>query len=183
MASFLCQSVQSVSLLFLLISGSLADFASEPYIFGGENATDTSQFPYLASLRKDNGTFHSCGASILSDRFLVTAGHCYSIYTEVSDYRVVVGALRKEDKGEQYTVKRFIRHPGYTIIPFDKPANDIALIEVKRKIQFNSKVSPIAISRDFIGKNVSAVTAGWGSSEVCLILKIFRAFYKNKCSL
>lgn len=159
---------QTISVLLLLISGALAASIGE-YIHGGEIANETSQFPYLVSLRRGNGNSHMCGATILSNRFIITAGHCYSNSVRLNEYRIVIGALHREDIGTKYTLKRFTVHPNYTLTTIDTLRNDIAIIELNEEISFDDNVSPIDIGREFIGENVPALTSGWGRTEVCWV--------------
>lgn len=168
--SFKMCSFPSRLILFLciLISGALTASVGE-YLFGGEKAENTGQFPYVVSLRRNKGAYHMCGASILSSRFIVTAGHCYSNFYELSDYSIVIGALLKRDRGlQEYTLKQFILHPNFTYNEtIETLSNDIALIELNEEIQFNRNVSHIEISRDFIDENVAAIVSGWGGTQVC----------------
>lgn len=109
---------QKITVLILLVtlSGSWAAFIGSPFIYGGEKASE-NQFPFLVSLRvKDEGNkyTHICGATIISDRFLVTAGHCYvpNRYP-ISDYRISVGAKMRTDKGKLFPVKQITSHPDF----------------------------------------------------------------------
>lgn len=45
----------------------------QPRIVGGQNAKN-NQFPYQISLRLNN--FHTCGGSIISKNYIITAAHC-----------------------------------------------------------------------------------------------------------
>lgn len=160
------QKMYSICVLFLFFFGSLA-FVVDPYIYGGEKATK-NQFPFIVSLRKlENGTFiHDCGASIISEQFLLTAAHCYHSNLELSDNRISVGAHMREDQGELYNIERFIVHPQYQALA---KANDIALVKTKEPIRLNENAKTIEISRNFIDRNEKAIAIGWGSSEVIQI--------------
>lgn len=158
------QKMYLICVLFLFFFGSMA-FVVDPYIYGGKKATK-NQFPFLVSLRKlKNGTFwlHDCGASIISERFLLTAAHCYHSKLELHDNRVSVGAHMREDQGEQYNIERFIVHPKYHALT---KANDVALVQTKEPIRLNENAKTIEICRDFIVANEKAIAIGWGVSEV-----------------
>lgn len=146
--------------VLLLVSESLA-------IYRGFKAV-RNQFPYLASLRGLNGTYkHTCGASIISDRFLLTAAHCH-VLDDLDSYRVSIGAHTRED-GQLYAVKDIIEHADFDII---KRKYDIALILLDETIQFSAIVSTIEIDRNFIVGEKPAIATGWGGSEVCNLIYI-----------
>lgn len=63
-------------LLVVIGCASLA-FALPSKIIGGEKATD-GQFPALVSLQSTNGHSHFCGGGLISDRLILTAGHCFA---------------------------------------------------------------------------------------------------------
>lgn len=167
-------------LLISLLALSFAFPQFEPLIFGGKKATE-NQFPFLVSLRVlKNGSFtHDCGASILSDRFLVTAAHCKKSKLNMKDYRVSVGPHTKEDQGEEYTIKQFFVHPKFSRITM---RNDIALVQMEKPIRFGKTASAIEISRDFIDGKVPAIVAGWGRTEVGSIYFFIRnvIFFQEK---
>lgn len=146
-----------LNIIFLLfaLTGSSA-------IYQGYKAVK-NQFPFLASLRGlNNGTFkHNCGASIISNRFLLTAAHCHDL-DNIDDYRVSIGAHTRED-GDLYYVKEIFEYPDFDII---KRKHDIALILLNDTIQFSVNVDKILVDYDFIEGEKLAITAGWGRNEV-----------------
>lgn len=157
----------------LIVVGLLFTFAFglpliEERIYGGSEAK-LGQFPHQVSLRinRSGKYLHTCGGSIISNRYIVTAAHCYSTsYPNVSDYRVVVGAHKYNgDDGRLYGVKRFTVHEKWDS---NVIINDIALVEVNEVIAFNERVAAISLHRTFFGGEVPAITSGWGSSNVTL---------------
>lgn len=143
---------------------SLAFFQYQPLIFGGKKTTP-DQFPYLVSVRyMKNGKYeHNCGASIISDRFVLTAAHCYKSKIKFNKYRISVGAVHREDQGELFPIKRFFVHPRYDAATKE---NDIALIEMEKPFNFGAKIKAIEINRNPVEGKESAIVAGWGKSEV-----------------
>lgn len=138
----------------------------ETLIFGGKKATK-NQFPFLVSLQvKIDGKYgHNCGASILSDRFLLTAAHCWLLGSEVSDYQIAVGLHMKNDIGVRYNVTKFIRHPNHIPFPITRMTHDIALVVLEKPIPLDKNTKTIEINPNVIGENVKATLAGWGTSE------------------
>lgn len=138
----------------------------EERVFGGQEAKP-GQFPHQISLRlfRNNTHRHICGGSIISDRFILTAAHCYPLmYPNVSDYRVIVGAhLNNGDDGHAYDVIRITPHEDYNDTSF---IHDVALIEVNATIEFDERVAPIALHREFIGGDIQAIASGWGRTNV-----------------
>lgn len=159
----------------LTLSGiSLAFFQHQQLIFGGKKATP-DQFPFLVSVRyMKNGKYeHNCGAAILSNgnisnRYVITAGHCYKSKIKFNKYRISIGATKREDQGELYPIKRFIVHQRYDAATKE---NDIALIEMENPLDLGAKSSAIELNRNpIVGKHMATV-AGWGRSEVCMCHK------------
>lgn len=163
-------SIQSV--LFLIGVLSTVAFCvpiDDERIFGGHEAKP-GQFPYQISLRLNHtGSFrHICGGSIISDRFILTAGHCIPPqFSKPNLYRVVVGAHRRENDGQKYLVKRFIIHPAYNL---SQIIHDIALIELAAPIEFSETIGSIPLHKEFVDGAVRSVTSGWGRTNVSLHL-------------
>lgn len=149
-----------------LVSG--APSTSITRIVGGDVASE-GQFPYQISLRQyqiwwgDNGMitgyFHICGGSLLSEQWSITAAHCTRPF-QLEDLAIAVGANHIKDDGVEYALQRIIMHPNSA----DK-LNDISLLRTKKRIEFNNRVQPIAISRGHVTGNLSAVVSGWGKRQ------------------
>lgn len=153
----------TILILLIAIAETYSAVLSTPFIFGGDKAT-ANQFPFLVSFRLKIGTnyVHVCGASILSDRIVITAAHCIEPDLKVTDYSISVGAHTKDEQGALYAIKEFIVHPNHKL----PTPNDIALMTLDKPIRMSENITNIEINRNFIDENVDAVIAGWGKSEV-----------------
>jgi secreted trypsin-like serine protease len=87
----------------------------ENFIVGGYDAV-RHQFPYQVSIqRRITGAYqHHCGGSVLNERWIVAAGHCW---TDLGDFRVIAGMLDQEelhDDVQASDVEEVIVHENYT---------------------------------------------------------------------
>lgn len=143
------------------------------FIFGGYYA-ERGQFPHQASLRRNysnpNVFRHTCGGSIITNRFVLSAAHCFprAYHNASANYIIVLGAHNYTGDGEVYNVERIFVHPGWNgslII------HDVGLAQTDRGIEFTPLISPIPVSRQFINSSYRAATSGWGRTDVmCLFL-------------
>ncbi|XP_054830404.1 suppressor of tumorigenicity 14 protein-like [Eublepharis macularius] len=138
-------------------------------IVGGEDAR-SGKWPWQASLQL--GTYgHICGASIISNTWLVSAAHCFldsdSVrYSIASGWTAYMGIriINKNSNNQiaMRSIKRIIVHPHYDQYISDY---DIALLEMEAPVFFNELVQPICLPsspRLFIYGTVCYVT-GWGA--------------------
>ncbi|XP_022539528.2 ovochymase-2 [Astyanax mexicanus] len=136
-------------------------------VVGGSVARYGSH-PWLVSLRYKG--FHFCAASVLTDRWLLTAAHCFSDSSEefLGDVEAVVGEHDQKvvDRGEQsFRVKSVKLHEKYQhTFPM---SYDIAVLELQESIQFSDYVQPICLP--FPGETfppkTTCVVAGWGRTK------------------
>merc|ERR1711893_13651 len=133
-------------------------------IVGGEDASP-GEFPHQCALEFASSGSHTCGCSILSDRWVITAAHCTQ--SSASRYQVVVGqhdrVTNNEGRPEIHYVSRIINHPNYGQGSGAFP-NDISLIQLSTAIDMsNPFVSAINLaegSQDYAGQR--CIISGWG---------------------
>ncbi|XP_068980998.1 transmembrane protease serine 9-like [Bombus flavifrons] len=103
---------------------------------------------------------HSCGGSILNEKYILTAGHCVM---KVGKTRVVAGKyeLNKAESSQQVVeVARGIVHSGYK---GGVAQHDIALLELATPLKLNDLVQPITLPKQGEKQTGQAVLSGWGS--------------------
>ncbi|KOC69605.1 Trypsin 5G1 [Habropoda laboriosa] len=120
----------------------------------GGNEVNINQHPYQLSLQT---TSHICGASIISPRWAITAGHCAGY--AASQYTLRAGNSNK-DLGVPYKVKNVIRHPNYNARTVDY---DVALLEIDGTFQFNSNVQPVKLTSVEPSSGTMLDVTGWGA--------------------
>lgn len=162
-------SLKLCAFLLLLCGSSAADL----YMIGGDDATE-NQFPYLTSLRVYEKWYfeHICSASILSDRFLVTAARCCSHHIKPHIYQINVGAHLKTSEGVVYSVEKIYVHPNYTGTPPNKVKNDIAVIQLEKPIILDQNTTTIEINREHSNEKSLCKVAGWGENKVLTVFFI-----------
>jgi len=162
--------------IYLLTTFIVLTFARSPDIVNGSDVDYPGKYPWQCSLRFSNyrgGTTHSCGCSIISRRWVLTAAHCtvdmekmygrgsWSVYVGIHDQ------AKRFGKPKQYQVVNYIPHESYrgTWHP-DKGHyhDDITLMYLSSSIEYNEYVQPIEIN---VGSNAfdQCVITGWGSLE------------------
>lgn len=135
-------------------------------IVGGQNAAH-GEWPWQVSLAFMTSG-HACGASILSQRWLLSAAHCFDthnpIYRVASNWQTYSGMQTqfKFDGVQQRAVKRIITHPDYNQMTFDY---DIALLELSEPLEFTNTIQPICLpaASHVFPAGMSCWITGWGA--------------------
>ncbi|NXK27418.1 FA9 factor, partial [Arenaria interpres] len=134
-------------------------------VVGGSDSM-RGEVPWQVHLVNSHGVGF-CGASIINEKWLVTAAHCLQPGDNVT---AVAGEYNtnEEDNTEQWRkVVKILPHPTYNAT-INKHHNDIALLELDRPLSFNSYVTPVCIgNREFTNallKLGMGTVSGWGST-------------------
>ncbi|XP_018374320.1 PREDICTED: chymotrypsin-2-like [Trachymyrmex cornetzi] len=135
-------------------------------IAGGQYARP-GDFPYMVVVHKilGNGNAIQCGGTILSKRWVLTAGHCAEKYPQ--RFLVVFGIVNNYEMsydtyqgpgGSMIATQAFV-HSHYS-----QGLNDIALIHMPHDIPFSRTVQPINLPYDALENfnRKSAFVIGWG---------------------
>ncbi|KAI5706880.1 hypothetical protein M8J75_012174 [Diaphorina citri] len=107
-------------------------------------------------------SYVSCGGTLISSKFVVTAGHCVDIIP-VAEVKLGAHYLSSQLNNAVYPVEKTFLHEKY-----DKAEikSDIALLKLGRKVQFTNFIQPICLpikqywQHDFA--QAIATVAGWG---------------------
>ncbi|CAL9698398.1 unnamed protein product [Knipowitschia caucasica] len=143
-------------------------------IVGGINA-EIGSAPWQVMLYKRSPQELLCGASLISDQWILTAAHCVLYppwnknYT-VDDILVRLGKHNRAqfERGEEkiVAIDEIIVHPKYN---WKENLNrDIALLHMKRPITFSDRIHPIclpskAVARTLMTAGFKGRVTGWGN--------------------
>ncbi|XP_050072586.1 trypsin-5-like [Anopheles maculipalpis] len=126
-------------------------------IVGGHVATIES-YPYQVSVQELS--VHVCGGSIITDRWILTAGHC--VDDTIPRYmNVRVGSAFYNENGTVYGVEMAIPHPNH--VPYSW-IMDFALLQLNESLVFSTFVQPVALAshRNDQLYDRDCVVTGWG---------------------
>lgn len=165
-----CSKMYSISLLnfvtLLLACVSARRLGATSRIVGGSDSVK-GQFPHQVSLKKSLTHEHICGGAIISEKFILTAGHCFEAKDRPKDIFVYFGALDIINDGIQMNLENIIIHPLFDI---NKLINDITIVKTIEKIIFSDFVKPIPLPTENLPADgqMDVLLSGWGRSTVSL---------------
>lgn len=134
--------MDSLNLLIILIIGFNLCAAREPSkIVGGQNS-HPGEIPYIVSLTIAHTNKHECGGSLISSKHVLTAAHCFHNYNNPESWKklvVITGATNHEKDGERHHILKVSVHPEFMTGAENRWRNDIAVVTVRKKIEFSSE--------------------------------------------
>ncbi|XP_008307721.1 transmembrane protease serine 5 [Cynoglossus semilaevis] len=141
--------------------------AKLPRIIGGVEAV-LGRWPWQVSLYYSNR--HTCGGSIITSQWVVTAAHCVHNYRlpQVSSWVVYAGIVtRSSAKATQYAghaVEKIIYNKDYNHRSHD---SDIALMKLRTPLNFSDTIRPVCLPQ--YNQNLPGGTqcwiSGWGYTQ------------------
>ncbi|XP_032916366.1 transmembrane protease serine 11E-like [Catharus ustulatus] len=137
-------------------------FTGVERITGGQRARE-GEWPWQASIQLD-GT-HRCGASIISNTWLLTAAHCFRGVRDPWRWTASFGILLRPPKQKKF-VRRIIVHERYGDFLLDHEY-DVAVVELASAIEFTSDTHSVCLpeASHIFPDNTSCFVTGWGALE------------------
>jgi hypothetical protein len=134
-------------------------------IVGGESVSKGS-WPWLGAVGL-SARGPRCGATLINDRWLITAAHCFKDSEKPCLYNVRLGAtnwlIDSDDNHVDRQIKAIYRHPDYDD---ESSLNDIALLKLSEPVSLDRSSYINAICLPNGGRSVKPGTlcmaAGWG---------------------
>ncbi|XP_042637148.1 transmembrane protease serine 11C-like [Orycteropus afer afer] len=125
----------------------------------GGTAAEEGEWPWQASLQQDQ--VHRCGATLISNSWLVTAAHCFISVNDPKEWNVSFGLLLNHPK-TQRGVKDIIIHENYHYPEHD---NDIAVVHLSSPVLYASNIRRACLPEAtyIFPPNSDAVVTGWGT--------------------
>ena len=131
------------------------------------NETGVNQYPWMAILLYNNEFF--CGGSLINDRFVLTAAHCFEFIEQNSIKNITVRLLEHDRSTDTETklidrnVQSVLIHPKFTDDTYN---NDIVLVKFTKPVKFDEVLKPVCLPTpllDYDGYN--GVVTGWGATQ------------------
>ncbi|MCN4145267.1 MAG: serine protease [Thiohalomonas sp.] len=134
--------------------------AFQARIIGGIKVhIDKEKWKFIASMKWDNN--HYCGASLISERWVLTAAHCWfntnsEPYEILAEDRIALGSYNLNLQTD-YKIKSLVIHPDYDHDTFD---SDLAIFELKTPVD---GIQPAILDRSTpLEGGLESWVAGWG---------------------
>ncbi|XP_037363997.1 serine protease 27 [Talpa occidentalis] len=129
---------------------------------GGQDAVE-GEWPWQVSIQR-NGS-HFCGGSLVAERWVLTAAHCFSDTSDTSLYRVLLGARQLAEPGPHALYSRVRRVESNPLYRGMASSADVALVELEAPVTFTHYILPVCVPDASVvfEAGMSCWVAGWGS--------------------
>ncbi|KAL2825253.1 trypsin-like cysteine/serine peptidase domain-containing protein [Aspergillus pseudoustus] len=148
------------SIAFVSLLSALPAAFAEEAIVGGDEAS-IEDYPYQIQLLSDGSLI--CGGSIISNQYVVTAGHCTE-GASASSLSIRAGSSSSSGGGTVVPVSSIAHHPDYDAATTD---NDISILTLSKDLTFGSGIQAVKLptSSALPAAGTIATATGWGALQ------------------
>ncbi|KAI4459635.1 polyserase-related [Holotrichia oblita] len=147
-----------------ILSDSTIDitYANVPLLDGrivGGSPVTIEDCPYQVSVLLLGS--HRCGGAIISDRYVITAAHCFTIWP-ASWHTIRAGSSFHNSGGQVVGVNAIYNHPNFNRANLDF---DISILHLSSPLSFGPAAAPIPLptQNQYYSDDTPAVVSGWGA--------------------
>ncbi|KAL8219750.1 UNVERIFIED_CONTAM: hypothetical protein K2H54_032759 [Gekko kuhli] len=115
----------------------------------------------VASLSTYGAGYRWCGGSLINDRWVISAAHCYKSPSTLVAHLGEHDTAAEEGTEQRIQVEKAIRYPQYNSRTID---NDFMLIKLAQPARFGAFVQPIDISQSCPVAGEKCLVSGWGNT-------------------
>jgi secreted trypsin-like serine protease len=134
----------------------------KPMIVGGAPAlagVHPFQVGLMAAVYDDDFQAQFCGGTLVAERFVVTAAHCFDwVRNPATDVEVLVGARELGRSGRRVGIERIYIHPSYNNVSLDY---DVALVQLAQPVTGIEFAEISSVQPTAPGANLRVT--GWGT--------------------
>merc|ERR550539_2116256 len=143
--------------------GNFPSFMTGDRIVGGVAAS--SPIPWQVSVRQcQSGGCHFCGGTILDEKTVMCAAHCFTKGQSMSGYYVTAGVTNRNDgSGQTIEIANGVWN---SAMPYSGNNNDFIILKLSSALSFNENVGAACLPEpgfapDSTGE--TCVVSGWGT--------------------
>ncbi|ESO97946.1 hypothetical protein LOTGIDRAFT_104147 [Lottia gigantea] len=144
------------------VCGIVSDTIPQAFIVGGSQSA-IGEWPWMVAVM--SGDKHRCGGTIISDQWILTAGHCINdIQHSPQTTSIIAGATNLKANDVQYRkVSEMILHPQYSFIY----SADLGLMRLRQPLVFSNTIRPLCLPARLHtwSPSLPCYIAGWGATN------------------